>query len=134
MQVFPSIPTRVSSHGSTPLPPLLKLGRRELEQDSLVTRLSIKQKRMRVAAAITSPPDVARPKQAASSSAEMADVGGLLDPAGIASSRRARPSIDSAQMETSISVAGYHQALEQGFYRAAGLDVTIREGGRYRRL
>jgi ABC-type nitrate/sulfonate/bicarbonate transport system substrate-binding protein len=25
--------------------------------------------------------------------------------------------------------AGYYQALEQGFYRDAGLDVTIREGG-----
>jgi class 3 adenylate cyclase/ABC-type nitrate/sulfonate/bicarbonate transport system substrate-binding protein len=25
--------------------------------------------------------------------------------------------------------AGYYQALEQGFYRAAGLDVSIREGG-----
>src|SRR5437763_13684270 len=25
--------------------------------------------------------------------------------------------------------AGYYQALEQGFYRGAGLDVTIREGG-----
>ena len=25
--------------------------------------------------------------------------------------------------------AGYYAALEQGFYRAAGLDVTIREGG-----
>src|SRR6478609_12139023 len=25
--------------------------------------------------------------------------------------------------------AGYYQALEQGFYRNAGLDVTIREGG-----
>src|SRR6266699_2199569 len=25
--------------------------------------------------------------------------------------------------------AGYYQAIEQGFYRAAGLDVTIREGG-----
>jgi len=25
--------------------------------------------------------------------------------------------------------AGYYQALEQGFYREAGLDVTIREGG-----
>src|SRR6266403_2737290 len=25
--------------------------------------------------------------------------------------------------------AGYYQALEQGFYRAAGLDVIIREGG-----
>src|SRR5712672_3542476 len=25
--------------------------------------------------------------------------------------------------------AGYYQALEQGFYRHAGLDVTIREGG-----
>src|SRR5882762_10634097 len=29
--------------------------------------------------------------------------------------------------------AGYYQALEQGFYRDAGLDVTIREGGRRRR-
>lgn len=29
--------------------------------------------------------------------------------------------------------AGHHQGIEQGFYRAAGLDVTIREGGRYRR-
>ena len=25
--------------------------------------------------------------------------------------------------------AGYYQAIEQGFYRDAGLDVTIREGG-----
>ncbi len=25
--------------------------------------------------------------------------------------------------------AGYYAALEQGFYRAAGLEVTIREGG-----
>ena len=25
--------------------------------------------------------------------------------------------------------AGYYAALEQGFYRDAGLDVTIREGG-----
>src|SRR3954451_19054896 len=25
--------------------------------------------------------------------------------------------------------AGYYQALEQGFYRDAGFDVTIREGG-----
>ena len=25
--------------------------------------------------------------------------------------------------------AGYYAALEQGFYRHAGLDVTIREGG-----
>jgi ABC-type nitrate/sulfonate/bicarbonate transport system substrate-binding protein len=25
--------------------------------------------------------------------------------------------------------AGYYQALEQGFYRDAGLDVTVREGG-----
>jgi ABC-type nitrate/sulfonate/bicarbonate transport system substrate-binding protein len=28
-----------------------------------------------------------------------------------------------------LQFAGYYQALEQGFYRDAGLDVTIREGG-----
>jgi NMT1/THI5 like len=27
-----------------------------------------------------------------------------------------------------LQFAGYYQALEQGFYRDAGLDVTIREG------
>ena len=35
----------------------------------------------------------------------------------------------AAQMETPIPVRWLLRALEQGFYRDAGLDVTIREGG-----
>ena len=41
--------------------------------------------------------------------------------------------LDSVSMQLKwkhqFQFAGYYQALEQGFYRAAGLDVTIREGG-----
>src|SRR6266403_5331606 len=41
--------------------------------------------------------------------------------------------LDSVSMQLKwkhqFQFAGYYQALEQGFYRNAGLDVTIREGG-----
>src|SRR5258706_659919 len=41
--------------------------------------------------------------------------------------------LDSVSMQLKwkhqFQFAGYYQALEQGFYRDAGLDVTIREGG-----
>src|SRR4051812_27544142 len=41
--------------------------------------------------------------------------------------------LDSASIQLKwkhqFQFAGYYQALEQGFYRHAGLDVTIREGG-----
>src|SRR5258706_13373500 len=41
--------------------------------------------------------------------------------------------LDSASLQLKwkhqFQFAGYYQAVEQGFYRAAGLDVTIREGG-----
>src|SRR4029077_15935085 len=41
--------------------------------------------------------------------------------------------LDSVSMQLKwkhqFQFAGYYQALEQGFYRDAGLDVPIREGG-----
>src|ERR1700693_1923068 len=41
--------------------------------------------------------------------------------------------LDSASLQLKwkhqFQFAGYYAALEQGFYRAAGLDVAIREGG-----
>src|ERR1700737_5368417 len=41
--------------------------------------------------------------------------------------------LDSASLQLKwkhqFQFAGYYAALEQGFYRTAGLDVTIREGG-----
>ena len=41
--------------------------------------------------------------------------------------------LDSASLQLKwkhqFQFAGYYAALEQGFYRNAGLDVTIREGG-----
>src|SRR6266436_3044351 len=43
------------------------------------------------------------------------------------------PALDAVSMQLKwkhqFQFAGYYQALEQGFYRDAGLDVTIREGG-----
>jgi class 3 adenylate cyclase/ABC-type nitrate/sulfonate/bicarbonate transport system substrate-binding protein len=50
----------------------------------------------------------------------------------LAASRPAA-ALDSVSMQLKwkhqFQFAGYYQALEQGFYRNAGLDVTIREGG-----
>jgi NMT1/THI5 like len=55
--------------------------------------------------------------------------GCLLDLAGIASGGCARSGSVQLKWEHQFQFAGYYAALEQGFYRAAGLDVIIREGG-----
>jgi len=51
---------------------------------------------------------------------------------GLAASHPAA-ALDAVSMQLKwkhqFQFAGYYQALEQGFYRDAGLDVTIREGG-----
>ena len=59
----------------------------------------------------------------------MINYGRLRDVACIVPRRRARSGLPAAQMEHQFQFVGYYAALEQGYYRHAGLDVSIREGG-----
>jgi len=73
-----------------------------------------------------------RPQSAVAAAAWLPDTANRRRLPGVAVERsgRARSGIDAAQMEQhQFQFAGYYAALEQGFYRDAGLDVRIREGG-----
>ena len=58
---------------------------------------------------------------------------GLILVASVLSASHSALALDATTLQLKwqhqFQFAGYYQALEQGFYRDAGLDVTIREGG-----
>ena len=58
---------------------------------------------------------------------------GLLFVASVMAASHSALALDAATLQLKwkhqFQFAGYYQALEQGFYRDAGLNVTIREGG-----
>ncbi len=63
----------------------------------------------------------------------MLAVAGLALTGGMATRATASPKLDKVTLQlkwvTQGQFAGYYAALEKGYYKAAGLDVTLRQGG-----
>ena len=60
-------------------------------------------------------------------------IAGLALMGGLATRAKASPKLDKVTLQlkwvTQGQFAGYYAALEKGYYKAAGLDVTLRQGG-----